>query len=784
MSPPTGRLAPVLHELHIAGLGVIDDLDLALHPGLNVLTGETGTGKTMITVGLALALGARASGTLVRDDAPAARVQARFDLPAGHETEDWAEDGEIVLARTVSREGKGSARISGQIATASALAELGRGLVEVHGQHQAQRLLSPATQTAFLDRFAGDEHLVALAAYRASYDRAVELCESVQRLADDARGREREIDLLAYQIREIEAVDPQPGESEALALAEARLSHVERLQDQASSAEALMDADDTGVASALAAIARTMDDAGAHDAGALDLAGRAHGLAADAAELARDLRDYRESLLADPEQLQGIRERIAAVKALQRKYGETDDDVRAYLTATSQRLEEISGADERLAVLRDELVDAEEEVRTTAGLVTAGRSSAAGALADAVGLELRELGMPGAVVEVSLDPVEPPGPAGAERVELRFAGAEGQRTAPLAKTASGGELSRTMLACRSVLADLDDVPTLVFDEVDAGIGGEAGLSVGRRLARLANGRQVVVVTHLPQIACFADRHVRVTKEDGTARVEVLEDAERIAELSRMLAGLTDSTGAAIHAEELLVQAGLERDHVRISGRFSGRTGPACPNPLLASLPVVREQPKFIFVTGGVASGLGKGITSASLGRLFKARGAQGRHPEARPLRQRRPRHDEPVRARRGLRAGRRRRDRPGPGSLRAVPRCRSASRVQLHDRGGVLQRHRQGAARVTTSGKTVQVIPHITDEIKDRVLALADAEAADLVIVEIGGTVGDIESLPFIEAIRQLRNEVGRDRCAFVHVSLMPFIGPAASSRPSPRSTR
>jgi DNA repair protein RecN (Recombination protein N) len=564
MSPRTGRLAPVLHELHIAGLGVIDDLDLVLHPGLNVLTGETGTGKTMITVGLALALGTRASGSLVRDGAPTARVQARFDIPDGHGTDEWGEDGEIVLARTVSREGKGTARISGQIATASALAELGRGLVEVHGQHQAQRLLSPATQTAFLDRFAGDEHLVALAAYRASHDRAVELREAVQRLADDARGREREIDLLAYQIREIEAVDPQSGESEALALSEARLSHVERLQDQASSAEALMNGDDTGVASALAAIARTMDDAGAHDGGALDLAGRAQGLAADAAEFARDLRDYRESLLADPEQLQGIRERIGAVKALQRKYGETDDDVRAYLTATTQRLEEISGADERLAILKDELVVAEGDVRTTAGLVTAGRSSAAGTLADAVGLELRELGMPGAVVEVTLDPVEPPGPTGAERVELRFAGAEGQRTAPLGKTASGGELSRTMLACRSVLADLDDVPTLVFDEVDAGIGGEAGLSVGRRLARLANGRQVLVVTHLPQIACFADRHVRVTKDGGTARAEVLEDAERIAELSRMLAGLTESTGAAIHAEELLAQAGRERDHVRIS----------------------------------------------------------------------------------------------------------------------------------------------------------------------------------------------------------------------------
>ena len=199
----------MLHELHIAGLGVIDDLDLALHPGLNVLTGETGAGKTMVTTGLTLALGARAAASLVRDGAKAARVQARFDAP--DDADDWAEDGEVILARTVSAEGKSTARISGQLATATTLASLGEHLVEVHGQHQAQRLLSPVTQTAFLDRFAGDEHLVALAAYREAFDALRQAADEHDRLREAARDRERELDLLAYQVREIEGDRPPGG---------------------------------------------------------------------------------------------------------------------------------------------------------------------------------------------------------------------------------------------------------------------------------------------------------------------------------------------------------------------------------------------------------------------------------------------------------------------------------------------------------------------------------------------------------------------------------------------
>ncbi|MGZ8624176.1 MAG: DNA repair protein RecN [Actinomycetota bacterium] len=541
----------MLRELHISGLGVIDDLDLEVDPGLTVLTGETGAGKTMVTVGLSLALGARGSASLVRSGAKAARVQARFDAPA--DAGGWAEDGEVILARTVGADGKSAARIGGQIATASALADLGASLVEVHGQHQAQRLLAAATQTAFLDRFAGDAHLVGLAGYREVFDRLRDARIAAERLREAARDRERELDLLAYQVREIEAIAPKPGETEALEAEEARLSHVERLIDEAGSAEAVL-AGDEGAADALGAAAHAAEAVASMDPAAGGLAERAGSLAAEAAELARDLREYREGLAADPTRLQEVRERVQALKALRRKYGETDADVLGFLAEAADRLTTLTTADDRLAELAAEVEALEANAGERAATVSRARRVAAPALAAAITTELEELGMPGAALEVALDALPEPGPSGAERAELRLSAGPGQSALPLAKAASGGELSRTMLACRSVLADLDEVPTLVFDEVDAGIGGRAGLAVGRRLARLARDRQVLVVTHLPQIACFADRHVRVSKDTGTATIEALDDHERIVELSRMLAGLDGSEAAEGHAEELLTEA--------------------------------------------------------------------------------------------------------------------------------------------------------------------------------------------------------------------------------------
>ncbi|HTG47823.1 MAG TPA: DNA repair protein RecN [Actinomycetota bacterium] len=544
----------MLRQLHISGLGVIDDLDLEPAAGLTVLTGETGAGKTMIAVALSLVTGSRASSQLARAGATA-KIQARFDAPEGSET--WAEDGEILLARTVGSDGKSGARIGGQLATASALAEVGARLVEIHGQHGSLRLLEPLTQIDFVDRAAGPLHLGAIAAYREAYGRLVEIRAAVADLEDATRERERELDLLAYQVREIEAVSPRAGETSELEAEAARLGHVERLLELGHAAEVSV-ADDGGAAESLGAAARQLAEMAELDPSTAELAERASGLAAEAAELGRDVRRRLDSLTIDPERLEEVRGRIAALKGLQRKYGATDSDVVAFVREASERLAALSGADERLEELRSERDALEERATASAAEVSAGRSAVAPDLGRDLTRQIEELGMEGAAVRVHVEPLAQPGPAGADRVELLVRGGSDQADLPLAKTASGGELSRVMLACRSILADLDDVPTLVFDEVDAGIGGRAGLAVGRRLAALAATRQVLVVTHLPQIACFADQHVRVRKDHGVARIDVLEDSERIRELSRMLAGLESSAHGASHAEELLAEAARVR----------------------------------------------------------------------------------------------------------------------------------------------------------------------------------------------------------------------------------
>jgi DNA repair protein RecN (Recombination protein N) len=554
----------VLRELHISGLGVIDDLDLHLTSGLTVLTGETGAGKTMLTVGLSLAAGTRASSKLVGAGAEAARVQARFDAPerwsTGSEADDrrgWIEDGEVILARSIGRDGKSSARVGGQLSTASTLSDLGADLIEIHGQHGSLRLLGSGTQTAFLDRFAGRDHLRTVRSYAETYGQLRAAERALVRLEEAVRDREREIDLLRYQVDEIRSIDPRSGETDALRAEEGRLAHGERLLELSTAAEEALSGEG-GATEGSASAARGLGAIAELDPAAAPLVDRATALAVESAELARDLRAYRESLALDPARADQIRARLSDLQGLHRKYGAGDDEVREYLRAASERLHELAGADERLDELRADVDRLRPEAHGLATAVSAGRATAAMALGEALTGELEELGMTGAAIQVSLEPLDPIGPSGAERVDLVLCGGPGQPWLPLSKAASGGELSRVMLACRSVLSDLDDVPTLVFDEIDAGIGGAAGLAVGRRLARLAAARQVVVVTHLPQIACFADLHVRVRKQDGRTQLDVLDDLERVRELSRMLAGLESSEHGGSHAEELLAEAARSR----------------------------------------------------------------------------------------------------------------------------------------------------------------------------------------------------------------------------------
>jgi DNA repair protein RecN (Recombination protein N) len=543
----------MLRELHIADLGVIADVDLAFHPGLNVLTGETGAGKTMVAVALGLAVGTRASSALVREGARAARVQARFDTTAAARRDGWADDDWLVLARAIDADGRSSARAGGQLAPVSVLEHLGHELVEMHGQHGSTLLRSSAAQTAFVDRFAGIEQVRRREEHARTHARLLEAERALDELDGAERDRIREAEVLAFQIAEIEAVGPHPGE---LALVEAeavRLANVQRLLERDSAAEAALSRDD-GAAEALAVAAEALKDVAALDPSAGPLAERGRALREEVAELARDVRDHRSGLEADPVRLDEANARIAAIRGLFRKYGQGEESVLAFLASARERSASIATSHERGEALTREVDSLRAFVTELGRELSAGRADAAPRLASAVAAELRDLGMPGASLAIELIAGERSA-TGTERTEFVFSGGPGQRPLPLARVASGGELSRVLLACRSVLVDADAVPTLVFDEVDAGIGGAAGAAVGRRLAALARDRQVLVVTHLPQIASFADRHLVVAKSRGGATVRQVEGRERIAELSRMLAGLKDSEAAAAHAEELLAEAG-------------------------------------------------------------------------------------------------------------------------------------------------------------------------------------------------------------------------------------
>jgi DNA repair protein RecN (Recombination protein N) len=542
----------MLLELHIRGLGVIEDVTLELPPGLSVLTGETGAGKTMVTTGLALVLGRRAQSGLVREGAGRAAVEARFAA----EVEGWAEDGEVVLARTITVDGRSTARAAGQIAPLSTLGELGERLVEVHGQHQAQRLLRPGAQLAFLDRSCGKEHLTALERYRDVHDRLRDARARLVRIDDEAREREREKDLLAFQVGEIEAVAIRVGELDELEAESSRLEHAERIRDRLFAASATL-GDDGGASDGLRSAAAAVADAASSDPAAAPLAERLASLVEEVGDTAGAVRQHAERAELDPERLEEVRERIAAIRSLERKYGDDEAAVLAFLERTSARLGELERTTDERDFLAAEAERLGSEAASLAAELTGTRRGAAPKLAAAIEAELQELGMPGATVRIELLPDDDLGPTGAESAQLRFSGGPGQPEQPLERVASGGELSRSMLACRTVLADLDEVPTLVFDEVDAGIGGRAGVAVGRRLARLARDRQVVVVTHLPQIACFADRHFLVTKDGGTADVSALEGTARVDELSRMLSGMPTEESAT-HAEQLLAEAAREK----------------------------------------------------------------------------------------------------------------------------------------------------------------------------------------------------------------------------------
>jgi DNA repair protein RecN (Recombination protein N) len=583
----------VLEELRITGLGVIDDTTLRLTGGMNVITGETGAGKTMVVTGLGLLFGGRADAGRVRADPGRAVVEGRLRLSgplagsvatrlseAGAEVDD---DGSVLLSRTVTIEGRSRAHVGGRSMPVAMLTELGEQVVAVHGQSDQQRLLRPSEQRTQLDRFAGPELEKLLETYRESFARWRAVVEDLTDRRRNARARTQEADLLKLGLDEISRVDPQPGEDEDLRNEVQRLEHAEGLRTAASlAAQALaggveIDDENPDATELIGTARRTLEAQSSVDPKLGELAARVEEVATLVADVSAELSAYLGLLDADPARLEVIYERRAELRALTRKYADDVEGVIAWAENARTRLAALDTSDDVLEELEKERVRLAGTVGDLATRLTAARLEASARFAEAVSVELAGLAMPHSRVEVAVlartagrdeptvtvDGAEVAvGPDGADEVELRLLAHPGAPSLPLQKGASGGELSRVMLAIEVVFAGAGGPPTLVFDEVDAGVGGQAAVEIGRRLARLARTHQVLVVTHLPQVAAFADRHLVVAKDTGgaitTSGVRIVEETERARELSRMLAGLPDSDLGIAHAEELLAVAGKEK----------------------------------------------------------------------------------------------------------------------------------------------------------------------------------------------------------------------------------
>jgi DNA repair protein RecN (Recombination protein N) len=575
----------MLEEIRIGSLGVIESSTLELGPGLTVITGETGAGKTMIVTALGLLLGGRADTGAVRSGARSARVEGvvRVDglAPFAVAVEDAGgevEDERVVLARNVSVEGRSRAFVGGASVPISVLADVAEPLVAVHGQSDQHRLLRARAQREALDRFGGERTAALLASYTDLHERLAATERELEEVVTTARERAREADLLRFGLGEIEAVSPEPGEDVTLAAEESRLGFADTLRTAAEQArEALSSEQDQPDALATTAVAKSQLDAvREHDPEAGELADRLTEITYLLSDVAADVASYASRVETDPARLAAVSERRAALTALTRKYGDTIDEVLAWSETSATRLLDLDHTDERIEELRATRQDLRAELADAAAALSAARQEAAARLGEEVTAELTLLAMPHARLEIEVrqseqpapDPEQPgPGPllvgdrwlrfgrSGIDEVELLLAANTGSEPRPLNKGASGGELSRVMLALEVALAGTSPVPTFVFDEVDAGVGGTAAVEIGRRLARLARDAQVLVVTHLPQVAAYADRHVVVAKSnDGTVTssgLTVLDAADRERELSRMLAGLTESDTALAHARELL-----------------------------------------------------------------------------------------------------------------------------------------------------------------------------------------------------------------------------------------
>ena len=559
----------MITELRIRDLGVISDAVVNPHPGLTVVTGETGAGKTMIVTGLGMLLGDRADARAVRVGTDRAVVEGRIELAPGDAERALADrvreaggdldDGELVVARHLTAAGRSRAFLGGASVPVSLCAEVTTELVAIHGQSEQVRLAAPGRQRELLDAYAGPGLATELGAYRQRWTQHRAARAELDALVAAAAERAREVELLRFGLEQVEQVDPEPGEDVALAAEAVRLQNADDLRLAVGGALAALSGDpddpaDRGGALAGLATARRSLEHAAADPGVEALARRVAEVAYLVGDVGSDLARYLDDLVADPARLEQVAARRSRLAGLTRAYGPSVDDALAWAARAAQRLTELEGSDERIDALTAQLEASAADLAERAARLTALRTGAADGFAAAVAAELGALAMPHARLTFAVTPAAL-GPYGADAVDLLFAANPGSEPRSLGKVASGGELSRVRLALEVVLAADRPGGTLVFDEVDAGVGGRVAVEIGRRLAELARHSQVVVVTHLAQVAAFADRHFVVVKADDgqvtTSGIVQLAEDERTAELARMMAGLETTDSALAHAGELV-----------------------------------------------------------------------------------------------------------------------------------------------------------------------------------------------------------------------------------------
>jgi DNA repair protein RecN (Recombination protein N) len=552
----------MLRELRIRNLAVIEALSVTFEPALNVLTGETGAGKSILVDALLLVRGARAQSDAIRSEADVATVEAVFEVESDAAVADIlesaglaAEGGELVIRRELARSGRHRAFVNDSPVTVAFLERLGDHLVDVHGQHEQQRLLEPSAQLDLLDRFADAEPLRARVGDLHARMHEVEAAiAELRRSVRDAAQRE---DLLRFQLSELDGARLRAGEEEALRTEQRRLQHAERFTSGIAEATGALRDDEASALGRVARAAKTLRDLGRLDpafapaAESLDTAG------AQIEEALLALRELGAAISFDPERREAVEDRLDALTRLKRKYGDSVEAMLAFRDAAGADLDRLARHDEVLAAEEARLASLREEALAAAGQLGAARRTAAARLSTLVQKEVRALGMERAVFEVALETLPPAelSARGLERAEFRFRANPGEDVRPLARVASGGELSRTMLALEVVLATADRIPTMVFDEVDAGIGARTAAPLAQKLAAVAARRQVLCVTHLAPIAAAAQHHVRVVKSvrGGRTRATVgtLKDDERVEEIARMLGGDPPGVAALGHARELL-----------------------------------------------------------------------------------------------------------------------------------------------------------------------------------------------------------------------------------------